>query len=60
MLQAFISCARHDLSAIEPLESALLAHDIAVWRDQESIYGRQQWPKAIGEAIAAHDYVLLV
>jgi hypothetical protein len=31
-----------------------------VWRDQESIYGGQQWPKAIGEAIAANDYVVLV
>jgi TIR domain len=35
-------------------------HGIAVWRDQESIYGGQQWPKAIGEAIAANDYVVLV
>jgi TIR domain len=60
MPQVFISYARHDLSAIEPLESTLLAHDIAVWRDQESIYGGQKWPKAIGEAIAAHDYVVLV
>ena len=45
---------------VQQLERALQAHDIAVWRDQESIYGGQQWPKAIGEAIAAHDYVLLV
>jgi len=60
MPRVFISYARHDLSTIEPLESALLSHDIAVWRDQERIYGGQQWPKAIGEAIAAHDYVLLV
>jgi TIR domain len=56
----FISYSRHDLSAVEPLERALQNHDIAVWRDQESIYGGQQWPKAIGEAIAAHDYVLLI
>ncbi len=60
MPRVFISYARHDLSSVQPLERALQAHDIAVWRDQESIYGGQQWPKAIGEAIAAHDYVLLV
>jgi TIR domain len=55
-----ISYSRDDLSAVQQLERALQANDIAVWRDQESIYGGQQWPKAIGEAIAAHDCLLLV
>jgi hypothetical protein len=60
MPRVLISYARHDLSAVQQLERTLQAHDLIVWRDQESIYGGQQWPKAIGEAIAAHDYVLLV
>ena len=60
MPQVFISYNRDDLSAVQPLERALQAHDIAVWRDQESIYGGQQWPKIIGDTIAANDYVLLV
>ena len=38
----------------------LRAHGITVWRDQDSLYGGQNWPKAIGEAIAAHDVLLLV
>ena len=60
MPRVFISYTRHDLNPVKKIERSLQAHDIAVWRDQESIYGGQQWPKAIGEAIAAHDYVLLV
>jgi hypothetical protein len=56
----FISYARHDLSAVQQIEHALQGRDITVWRDQESIYGGQQWPKAIGEAIAANDWLLLV
>jgi TIR domain len=49
MPRVFISYARHDLNAVQQLESALQAHDLIVRRDQESIYGGQQWPKAIGE-----------
>ena len=60
MPRVFMSYSRDDLSTAQRLEGALQAHDIAVWRDQESIYGGQQWPKAIGEAIAAHDFLLLV
>jgi TIR domain len=60
MPRVFISYTRHDLNPVQQIERALQTQDIAVWRDQESIYGGQQWPKAIGEAIAAHDYVLLV
>jgi tetratricopeptide (TPR) repeat protein len=60
MPRVFVSYARQDLSAVQQLERALQAHDVTVWRDQASIYGGQQWPKAIGEAIAAHDYVVLV
>jgi hypothetical protein len=48
MPRVFISYARHDLNHIQQLERALQAHDVSVWRDQESIYGGQQWPKAIG------------
>ena len=55
----FISCAREDLAVVQPLEQVLTASGIAVWRDQESLYGGQQWPKAIGEAISAHDVLLL-
>src|SRR5262245_28882027 len=60
MVQVFLSYARRDLPTLQPLLQDLVAHGITVWRDQDSLYGGQQWPKAIGEAIAAHDVLLLV
>jgi hypothetical protein len=60
MATVFVSYAREDLPAVQQLEQALAAQDITVWWDQASLYGGQQWPKAIGEAIAAHDVVLLI
>src|SRR5215813_3539962 len=60
MVQVFLSYARRDLPNLQPLLQDLVAHSITVWRDQDSLYGGQRWPKAIGEAIAAHDVLLLV
>lgn len=60
MPKLFISYARTDLDAVKKIELALVQSDIKVWRDQESLYGGQQWPKALGEAIASHDFFLLV
>lgn len=59
MPSIFISYSRNDLSVVLRLEQALLANGHIVWRDQESLYGGQQWPKAIGEAIASRDIFLL-
>jgi hypothetical protein len=56
MVQVFLSYARRDLPTLQDL----VEHGITVWRDQDSLYGGQHWPKAIGEAIAAHDVLLLV
>jgi len=55
MAQVFLSYARHDWPSVQPLVQSLGVHDIAVWRDQDNLYGGQHWPKAIGEAIAAAD-----
>jgi hypothetical protein len=60
MAQVFLSYARRDLPTLQPLLQNLVAHGITVWRDQDNLYGGQHWPKAIGEAIAAHDVLLLV
>ena len=59
MAQVFLSYARRDLPTLQPLLQDLVAHGITVWRDQDNLYGGQHWPKAIGEAIAAHDVLLL-
>jgi hypothetical protein len=59
--KVFISYARGDMNhALVELEQTLRAHGVNVWRDQDSIYGGQQWPKVIGEAIADCDTVLLL
>ena len=56
----FLSYSRADLSHIEQLEAQLKSHpEIAIWRDQEKIYGGQKWPKVLGEAIANQDVFLL-
>src|SRR5215475_13181926 len=59
MAQVFFSYTRRDLPILQPLLQDLVEHDITVWCDQDSLYGGQHWPKAIGEAIAAHDVLLL-
>jgi hypothetical protein len=59
MAKVFLSYARRDLPTLQPLLQNLVAHGITVWRDQDNLYGGQHWPKAIGEAIAAHDVLLL-
>src|SRR5262245_43746691 len=59
MGQVFLSYARRDLPTLQPLLQNLVANGVTVWRDQDSLYGGQRWPKAIGEAIAAHDVLLL-
>lgn len=55
----FLSYSRKDATIIEQLEAALREHGHTVWRDVESIRGGEQWPKAIGEAIAANDFFVL-
>lgn len=59
MPKIFISYSRADLNTVLELEQSLLARGVEVWRDQHSIRGGEQWPKAIGEALAACDAVLL-
>ena len=60
MPKLFISYAREDLKICKKIEQALCEKGISVWRDQQSIYGGQQWPKAIGEAISSSDFFILV
>ncbi|MGH8588047.1 MAG: toll/interleukin-1 receptor domain-containing protein [Gammaproteobacteria bacterium] len=59
MPSLFLSYARADLEPVLSIERGLLAARVSVWRDQDELYGGQRWPKALGEAIAAQDYLLL-
>jgi hypothetical protein len=65
MPSVFVSYATADRAIAEQLSALLAAQEmdgqkISVWRDQEKLYGGQKWPKALGEAIAGQDYVLLL
>ncbi|MBA3967789.1 MAG: toll/interleukin-1 receptor domain-containing protein [Nitrospirales bacterium] len=59
MPNAFLSYARTDLEKVQPLLAELANKGMSIWRDQEKIYGGEQWPKVLGEAIDQHDYFLL-
>ena len=59
MPRVFLSYARADVAEAQSLEQELRDSGVTVWRDQENLYAGQQWPKMLGEAIAAHDVVLL-
>lgn len=60
MANIFLSYSRKDLGLVQQLEQALQAGGHSVWRDVESIRGGEQWPKVIGEGIAANDFFVLV
>ncbi len=61
MPTVFLSYSRLDLPLIEQLAARLRASspEIAIWRDQEKIYGGQKWPEVLGAAIADQDIFLL-
>ena len=56
----FLSYCRANLAEAQQLQHTLQAQGLSIWRDQESIYGGQQWPKAIGEGIAAGKIFVLL
>ncbi|NIR51755.1 TIR domain-containing protein [candidate division KSB1 bacterium] len=60
MSKIFVSYARQDIDLAEQLEQTLKEHGCRIWRDEQNVYAGQNWPKAIGEAIEAHDVLLLL
>jgi TIR domain len=56
----FLSYSRQDVHHVQLVEPRLREHGVSVWRDQEKLYAGQKWPKALGEAIAANDCLLLL
>jgi hypothetical protein len=59
MQRVFLSYAREDLEAVERIEQQLAEKGVTAWRD-ESLVAGQIWPKALGEAIAKSDALLLL
>jgi hypothetical protein len=60
MRKIFLSYTRSDLPKFESLLRVLEENELYIWKDVECIRGGEKWPKAIGEAIASHDIVLLI
>lgn len=59
-ISIFLSYARGNVSLAIELERALEATGVKVWRDQEKLYAGAQWPKDLGDAVAAQDALLLL
>ena len=60
MAGIFLSYSRSDLKAAQTLQAMLEAEGVKVWRDQESIYAGEKWPKAMGEGIAGQSLFVLL
>jgi hypothetical protein len=60
MSALFLSYAREDQEQASRIIEQLVAEGVTVWRDQERLHVGQTWPKALGEAIAASDALLLL
>ncbi|MGD1891961.1 MAG: TIR domain-containing protein [Cyclobacteriaceae bacterium] len=56
----FLSYCRDNIAEAQQIQQQLQSQGITVWRDQESIYGGQQWPKIIGESIAVRKLFVLL
>ena len=60
MASLFLSYAREDEEIASTVAQELTKQGVSVWRDRESLYGGQNWPRALGEAIAANDFMVLL
>ena len=60
MATVFLSYAHEDGAAVDGVATSLRSAGIEVWRDRERLYAGQRWPRALGEAIAAADALVLL
>lgn len=60
MPNIFLSYSQSNSPSAQRLKHALNADGHSVWRDRENLHGGQPWPEAIGDAIAACDFFLLL
>jgi hypothetical protein len=60
MPSVFISYASQQEAFAQQLEKELTAKSITVWRDKTNLHAGQRWPKALGDAIAGTDALLLL
>lgn len=60
MPSVFISYSSQQQGVAQQLETELESKGIEVWRDKAKLHVGQRWPKALGDAIAASDAILLL
>ena len=60
MATVFLSYAQEDSAAVDVLSAGLRATGVETWLDRERLYAGQRWPKALGQAIAAADALILL
>ncbi len=60
MPSVFISYASQEEAVAHQLEADLKTERVTVWRDKTNLHAGQRWPKALGDAIAASDALVLL
>jgi len=58
--RVFLSYSSQQLSFAHQLEAELTAKGVKVWRDKTSLHAGERWPKALGDAIATADALVLI
>ena len=58
--KVFLSYSSNQVVLASQLEEQLKARGVDCWRDKSNLLGGDRWPKAIGEAIAQADLLLLL
>lgn len=56
----FLSYAREDFDEAKQIKRELAAEGVTVWCDQEQVHAGENWPRALGDAIATSDALLLL
>jgi len=60
MPSVFLSYSSQQLPFAQHLESALESKGVKVWRDKTNLHAGERWPKALGDAIADSDALVLL
>ncbi len=60
MPKVFLSYAGEQKAIAQRLESELTERNLKVWRDKTNLHAGERWPKALGDAIANSDGLILL
>jgi TIR domain len=60
MASVFISYASEQQAVAQQLEAELVAKGVNAWRDKTRLHAGERWPKALGDAIADSEALILL